>query len=85
METPRWRSVVRSVLRIFGAVIACGGAAWQLSLQARLYAGRVRYPWDIEWLESSALYQAWRVAHRLPTYAPPKDGYLPLMHPPVYG
>lgn len=84
METPRWRSVVRSALRFAGALLACLGASWQLLLQARLYLGRVGYPWDVEWLEGSALYQAYRVAHGLPTYAPPKDGYLPLMHPPLY-
>jgi hypothetical protein len=80
MQAPRWRSVVRVVV----AIIACAGAFWQLSLQARLYAGRVRYPWDVEWLESSALYQAYRVKVGLSTYGPPKDGYLPLMHPPAY-
>lgn len=68
-------------LRLFGSLAALVAAAWQLSLLGRIFLGRVRYPWDVEWLESSVLYQAYRVMSGLPTYAPPKDGYLPVMHP----
>ncbi len=45
---------------------------------------RFRYPFDLEWLESGALYQAYRTMHGQSTYAPPENGYLPLFHPPGY-
>lgn len=80
MKTPRWRNAVR----VAGVVVACAGALWQLLLLVRLFAGRVRYPWDVEWLESSALYQAFRVSQGQYTYGPFKDGYIALAHPPGY-
>lgn len=80
MNPPRWRQAVR----VAGVVVACAGALWQLLLLVRLFAGRVRYPWDVEWLESSALYQAYRVKQNLFTYGPFKDGYVALAHPPGY-
>jgi hypothetical protein len=70
--------------RIVAAALAVAGGLWQLSLMIRLFAAQVRYPWDIEWLESSALYQAYRVMKGMSTYASPKEGFLPLNHPPGY-
>ncbi|MFT3776309.1 MAG: hypothetical protein QM820_64010 [Minicystis sp.] len=80
MPSSRWRSVVR----IAGVLLAFAGALFQIQLLGRLFAGRVRYPWDVEWLESSALYQAYRVQKNLYTYGPFKDGYIALNHPPGY-
>jgi len=80
MQTPRWLRAVR----VAAVVVACAGALFQLSILVRLFAGRVRYPFDVEWLESSALYQAYRVQHNLYTYGPFKDGYIALNHPPAY-
>lgn len=71
-------------MRVAGVVLACVGALFQLQLLVRLFAGRVRYPWDVEWLESSALYQAYRVKQNLTTYGPFKEGYIALAHPPGY-
>lgn len=59
-------------------------ALWQLKLLVGLYLSRVSYPFDVEWLESSALYQAYRHMTGQSTYAPPSHGYLPLFHPPGY-
>lgn len=80
MLAPRWRRAVHVVT----AIAAIAGALWQLSLLLRLYASRVAYPWDLEWLEGAALYQAHRVMEGQVTYGPPKVGYLPLLHPPGY-
>jgi hypothetical protein len=79
-ETSWWRRAARLV----GVLTVVAGGVWQLSLETRLYLGRVRYPWDIEWLESSWLYQAYRVMHGLSTYGPPREGYLPQLHPTGY-
>jgi hypothetical protein len=74
----------RRAVRLALAAAVMAGALWQLSLELRLWAGRVRYPWDVEWLESSAMYQFYRVMRGLPTYGSPRDGYLSLNHPPGY-
>ncbi|MBX3229596.1 MAG: hypothetical protein KIT84_04615 [Labilithrix sp.] len=64
---------------------ACAAPALRhLVLVVRLYLARFDYPWDMEWLEGHALYQAYRHMKGLSTYAPPANGYLPLFHPPGY-
>ena len=72
--------------RLGGAcvAVAVAGAVYQLSLLGRIFAGTVRYPFDIEWMESTFLYQAYRTMRGLPTYGSPRDGFLPLNHPPAY-
>ena len=78
MGSARWGSGVR----VGGAAVVVAAAAFQLSLLGRLFVATVRYPFDIEWLESTALYQAYRIMRGLGTYGSPRDGYLPIMHPP---
>ncbi|MEJ7730051.1 MAG: hypothetical protein WKG00_12625 [Polyangiaceae bacterium] len=73
-----------AALRLAVAVLAIGAALWQLSLELRLFAGRCFYPFDIDWLESSALYQAYRHGHFQYTYRSPDTGYMALFHPPGY-
>ncbi len=80
MANARWWTGVR----VAGAVVVAAGAVFQLSLLGRLFAATVRYPWDIEWLESTGLYQGYRYMRGLSTYGPPRDGYLPMNHPPGY-
>jgi hypothetical protein len=70
--------------RLACALVLCAPACWQLLLELQLFAARVRYPMDLEWLEGPALYQAYRVMHGLATYGPPEQGYLPLFHPPGF-
>ena len=65
-------------------MLAIGAAFWQLALELRLFAGRCFYPFDIDWLESSALYQAFRHGHFQSTYGSPDAGYMALFHPPGY-
>src|ERR1041384_8362962 len=84
MDFGRARKISLAIGRVALAVGACLPALWQIGLQARLYLARFRYPMDLEWLEGAALYQAYRVMLGQGTYGPPKHGYLPLLHPPVY-
>ncbi len=74
----------RAALRWLAAVILVAPALWHLALLVDLYRTRASYPFDVEWLEGSALYQAYRHMKGLSTYAPPSNGYLPLFHPPGY-
>jgi hypothetical protein len=73
-----------TVLRVVAAIAVCAPALWMLSLELRVFAGRVGYPADIEWLEGATLYQGFRVMHGQITYGPPQVGYLPIFHPPLY-
>jgi len=66
MLPSRWHRLVRFA----GVALAFAGALWQLSLLGRLFVGRFRYPWDVEWLEIGALYQAHRVEQEIHTHAP---------------
>lgn len=72
------------IARLVAAIAICGPALWQLSLQLRLWWSRFRYPFDIDWLESATLYQAWRMVRGQYTYGVPGQGYLPQFHPPGY-
>lgn len=73
-----------AALYALAAIAVCAPALWVISLQARIYAGRVGYPADFEWLEGAVLYQAHRVMNGQMTYGPPQIGFLPIMHPPLY-
>lgn len=80
----RTRARIWRAIQITMLVLVSIPALWQISLLVRVWWGRFDYPWDIEWLESAALYQAHRTLHGQYTYAEPTRGYLPLFHPPVY-
>jgi hypothetical protein len=54
---------------------------WQL---ARIFAGRVGYPADLEWMEGGQLYHAYRLLHGQPVYDGCGQGYLPFPYPPVH-
>src|SRR6185437_10620730 len=80
MAKSNWR------IRIGAAclAVAAAGAGYQLWLMGRVFAGAVRYPFDIEWLEGTALYQAYRYVKGLPVYGSFRAGFLPVNHPPGY-
>jgi hypothetical protein len=75
---------LRRAAALGGSSLAGAACLWQVGLLVRLWAARVHYLWDVEWLESTSLYQAYRVMHGLPTYGPPRDGFLAQNHPPLY-
>jgi hypothetical protein len=66
------------------ALAVCLPAAWQLGRVFQLYLTRVDYPWDIEWLESTWLYEAHRIRKGQGIYLPLDNGYLAQSHPPGY-
>jgi len=86
---PAWLSRLdadrrRRIAHLALAVVLSAPALWHLWLILRLFAARVGYAFDIEWLESSALYEAYRISQLQGTYGPPSQGFLPLFHPPGY-
>jgi hypothetical protein len=58
-----------------------------LALAARLtalWARRLPYPYDLEWMEGGMLAHAWRLQAGLPLYPPPSPDFAPFIYPPGY-
>ena len=47
-------------------------------------ARRMRYPFDLEWIESGILVSVDRITHGLPLYAEPSLHYIPYLYAPLY-
>jgi hypothetical protein len=45
---------------------------------------RMRYPFDLEWVESGVLVSVYRLAHHQPLYAAPTLDYVPYLYAPLY-
>ncbi|MFK7929272.1 MAG: hypothetical protein AB8H79_13850 [Myxococcota bacterium] len=57
-----------------------------LLLAATLWAmaGRLAYPYDLEWMEGGQLAHAWRLQHGRPIYPAPGPDWIPYIYPPGY-
>ncbi len=61
--------------------------ALSVALIARLivvFALRLPYQYDLEWMEGGMLVHAWRVQQGLPLYPPPSPDWVPYVYPPGY-
>lgn len=65
-----------------GLPVAIG--AWITALVLTAWAGRVPYPYDLEWMEGGMLVHAWRIQHGLPIYVEPDATWIPYIYPPGY-
>jgi len=72
-SAPRWPLVLPLVLAALVAV--------RLLL---LWAARIGYPFDLEWMEGGLLVHAWRLTHGLPLYPAPGRSFIPYIYPPGY-
>jgi hypothetical protein len=59
-------------------------AAWHIAALAQIFASRMTFPMDIEWMEGGMLLHAHRLLHGEPVYGPPSQGFLPYPYPPGY-
>jgi hypothetical protein len=59
-------------------------AVYQLALLALTIAGRVTYPYDLEWMEGGLLHHAQRVRLGLGIYVPPSTDFIPYLYTPLY-
>jgi len=59
-------------------------AAFFVALFVYTVARRLRYPYDLEWVESGVLAAVARVAHGQPLYAKPTLDYVPFLYAPLY-
>jgi hypothetical protein len=53
-------------------------------LLARTVAGRIDYPYDLEWMEGGMLLHGQRVLDGLPIYVTPSVDFIPFIYPPLY-
>jgi hypothetical protein len=65
-------------------VIVALPALYQLLLLATAIAGRVGYPYDLEWMEGGLLHHAQRVQDGLGIYGPPSIDFIPYLYTPLY-
>ena len=70
----------------WGLHLACAVAAVaEIGTLLCIFAARLRYPMDIEWLEGHSLEEAWRVFHPgQPLYGDPALGVQTQIYPPFY-
>lgn len=49
-----------------------------------VFAARLTYPYDLEWMEGGMLAHAWRLQHGQPLYTAPSADWIPFIYPPGY-
>lgn len=73
---------MRLVRLIDGIPLALG--AWIAGLVCVAWAGRLAYPYDLEWMEGGMLAHAWRITQGLPLYMQADASWIPYVYPPGY-
>jgi hypothetical protein len=66
------------------AVLAAAAGLVQLALHGRLFAARVSFPLDLEWMEGGTLVHALRVSQGQPLYVKPSVDFIPFLYTPLY-
>jgi hypothetical protein len=65
-------------------VLAAVAGLLELGMHARLFASRVAFPLDLEWMEGGVLVHAQRVAEGKPLYVAPSLDFIPFLYTPFY-
>jgi len=74
-----------ATLAVAAAVLLAAGAGLvELALHGRLFAARVSFPLDLEWMEGGVLVHAHRIAHGQPLYVKPSLDFIPFLYTPFY-
>jgi hypothetical protein len=71
------------LLRACAVAAAAVGACHLLAL-GYVFASRLSFPLDIDWIEGGGVYQAYRILHGQPVYLAGPTGFLPYPYPPLY-
>jgi hypothetical protein len=71
-------------LRILADLTLVGALAVMAWWMGTTFAGRVGYPFDLEWMEGGMLLHAVRVRDGLPLYVAPSPEFIPYIYPPGY-
>lgn len=59
-------------------------AGWLVGALISIWAARLVYPYDLEWMEGGMLSHAWRLANGLPLYVAPNPDFIPFVYPPGF-
>jgi hypothetical protein len=59
-------------------------ALYQICLLIEAIAGRVTYPYDLEWMEGGMLHHALRIQLGQGIYVPPSADFIPFLYTPLY-
>lgn len=57
---------------------------WHVVALLRIFASRLRYPMDIDWMEGGELYHGYRVMHLESVWGSPDQGFVPFGYPPLH-
>lgn len=79
-----WQSSRVHPLRLAFELLCTGWALWPLSVLLYVFAQRLFYPIDLEWMEGGSLYQAYRLLHGQPLYVDKIEDFAPYPYPPVH-
>jgi 4-amino-4-deoxy-L-arabinose transferase-like glycosyltransferase len=74
---------VKRLPLLAGALLGAAGVA-QLGLLLYIFAHRIAYPLDLEWMEGGMLGHALRVLEGKPIYAPPSVDFISYLYTPFY-
>lgn len=74
----------RRVLHALPWILVALPALYQLGLLATAIAGRVAYPYDLEWMEGGMLHHALRIKSGEGIYVPPSIDFIPYLYTPLY-
>jgi hypothetical protein len=73
----------RAAELVLWAVVALP-ALYQIGLLLQAIAGRVSYPYDLEWMEGGMLHHALRIRLGEGIYVPPNVDFIPYLYTPLY-
>jgi len=77
------RAAPGRALKILRGLVLGLSILWALII-AVVFAVRVGFPLELEWMEGGTLQQAWRVQRGLPVYGPPSPAFVPFLYTPLY-
>jgi hypothetical protein len=72
------------IAEIAAWVVIALPALYQLVLLATAIAGRIGYPYDLEWMEGGMLHHALRIKSGEGIYVPPSVDFIPYLYTPLY-
>lgn len=75
--------MIERVRRVLAAILGVAAVVWIVRIVA-IFAARLTYPFDLEWMEGGMLAHAWRLQRGLALYGPPNPDFVPFVYPPGY-
>lgn len=80
----RWFGEKVHPLRLALELAAAAFAIWQIGILYSVFAQRIAYPMDLEWMEGGTLYEAYRILHGQPLYEHPVTTWVGFPYPPAH-